>query len=157
VLGPVCRTTDPRDETIPLAWAQVMVRVVEPDWAMALVDTHVMARVMRMDFMLQLPLIVACPPNKLNSAQFRYGTCRNNASRRAKGVKAMLHGNVAGAGELEQTCLASNQAILLNKMSSQLMVPETSVSRWSRFIGPLNRQVRETGFETIHALKLIIG
>jgi hypothetical protein len=96
VLGPVCRTTDPRDETIPLAWAQVMVRVVEPDWAMALVDTHAMARVMRMDFMLQLPLIVACPPNKLNSAQFRYGTCRNNASRRAKGVKAMLHGNVAG-------------------------------------------------------------
>jgi hypothetical protein len=62
-----------------------------------------------------------------------------------------------GAVELEQTCLASDQAILLNKMSSQLMVPETSVSRWSRFIGPINRQVRETGFETIHALKLIIG
>jgi hypothetical protein len=35
-----------------------MARVVEPDWAMAPVDTHAMARGMRIDFMLQLPLIV---------------------------------------------------------------------------------------------------
>ena len=79
-----------------------------------------------MDFMLQLPLIVACPPNKLNSAQFRYGTCRNDANRRAKGVKAVLNGNAAGAVELEQTCLVGYQAIFLNKMSSHLIVAETS-------------------------------
>jgi hypothetical protein len=128
----VCRTTDPWEETIPLAWAQVMVRVVEPDWAMALVDTHAlvdmhaMTRVMRIDFMVQLPLIVACPPNKLNSALFRHGTCRNDANRRAKGVNAMLHGHVAGAVDLEQTCLVGYQAIFLNKMSSHLVVAETS-------------------------------
>jgi len=72
-------------------------------------------------------------------------------------VKAVLNGNAAGAVELEQTCLASYQTIFLNKMSSQLIVPETSVSRRPRIIGPVNRQVRETRFGTLHALKLIIG
>jgi hypothetical protein len=81
---------------------------------------------MRIDFMVQLPLIVACPPNKRNSALFRHGTCRNDANRRAKGVNAMLHGHVAGAVELEQTCLVGYQAIFLNKMSSHLIFAETS-------------------------------
>jgi hypothetical protein len=42
-----------------------------------------------------------------------------------------------GVVELEQTCLVGYQAIFLNKMSSHLIVAETSVSRWPRFIGPI--------------------